>query len=462
MNPIDLEIWKRSDTDPHRMEYVGQPVAQEVFEELKYRLESTGYLPDEYFFMDREWENGREIPQNADIFCTTAYGSEGVYLDVYLKWYDTDQKKYISQSFITGKTLGENGNDLDRMFLITSTITKAFYGENATHSRFMDADGQEDTGGSVFHLSIAEQKTLIGALVEQRERQESAMTQTEQLLRRMTGSITGYMDTVGQRPLHMSDFDKAVLAIRDGELESFKKLLPDLRDRADELLIKAAERPGIVGRKMCILILEQRTDFLPGIYRAACLKAVDIADMEKTMFLLEQAQSHVRELPTELYGAIAEYAYRDCPAIANQIIDRCTPEQMTAVPSYLLYMSMLNDDYHFAYKLSEKGIHADGSVQEIAAHCARNAVNWQMGCLLRDGMQISKENYGAMNAFIQHGWPEAGSILLDRGMDFDAFRQWAAEKKLDLSQNETYAQLEAHWAGMQALEERQDMGMQMS
>lgn len=24
-------------------------VAQEVFEDLKYRLESTGYLPDEYF-----------------------------------------------------------------------------------------------------------------------------------------------------------------------------------------------------------------------------------------------------------------------------------------------------------------------------------------------------------------------------------------------------------------------------
>lgn len=38
MNPIDLEIWKRSDTDSHRMEYAGQPVAQEVFEELKYRL----------------------------------------------------------------------------------------------------------------------------------------------------------------------------------------------------------------------------------------------------------------------------------------------------------------------------------------------------------------------------------------------------------------------------------------
>lgn len=61
----------------------------------------------------------------------------------------------------------------------------------------MQEGGQEDTGGSIFHLSTAEQKTLISALVEQRERQESAMAQTEQLLRRMTGSITAYMDVVG-------------------------------------------------------------------------------------------------------------------------------------------------------------------------------------------------------------------------------------------------------------------------
>ena len=105
--------------------------AQEVFHELKYRLESMGYLPDEYFLLDSQWENGREIPKGANIFCTTDYGaSEGVYLDVYLKWYE-DQKP-VTKSFITGKTLGENGNDMDRMFLISSAITKAFHGDNAT------------------------------------------------------------------------------------------------------------------------------------------------------------------------------------------------------------------------------------------------------------------------------------------------------------------------------------------
>ena len=48
MKIIELEKWKSSEDDPRRREYAGQRVAQEVFEELKHRLESQGYLPDEY------------------------------------------------------------------------------------------------------------------------------------------------------------------------------------------------------------------------------------------------------------------------------------------------------------------------------------------------------------------------------------------------------------------------------
>ena len=65
----------------------------------------------------------------------------------------------------------------------------------------------------IVHLNPTEQRTIIEALVEQQERQEQAMSQTEQLLRRMTGSITAYMDEVGRYPLHISDYDK--MCIRD-------------------------------------------------------------------------------------------------------------------------------------------------------------------------------------------------------------------------------------------------------
>ena len=84
MKPIELERWEPAPDDPRRKVYAGQRTAQEVFEELRYRLEGMGYLPDEYLFMDREWANGREIPRGAEIFCITDYGgSEGIYLDCY-------------------------------------------------------------------------------------------------------------------------------------------------------------------------------------------------------------------------------------------------------------------------------------------------------------------------------------------------------------------------------------------
>ena len=107
MEPIELSRWEPSPEDPRRKQYAGQRTAQEVFEELRHRLEGMGYLPDEYFLMNRDWENGREIPRGADIFCTTDYGgSEGIYLDVSLQWYENDRT--VTRNFITGKTLGEN------------------------------------------------------------------------------------------------------------------------------------------------------------------------------------------------------------------------------------------------------------------------------------------------------------------------------------------------------------------
>ncbi len=64
MDIIELEHGVPDPENPGRVKYAGQLTAQEVFEELKYRLESMGYLPDEYFVMDSELgirEIGRQI-----------------------------------------------------------------------------------------------------------------------------------------------------------------------------------------------------------------------------------------------------------------------------------------------------------------------------------------------------------------------------------------------------------------
>ena len=164
MEQIELERWKPSAENPRKMQYEGQRTAQEVYAELKDRLDSMGFLPDEYFLMSADWENGREIPEGADIFCTTDYGSsEGIYLDVYLKWHE--EGKPITKSFITGKTLGESGSDMDRMFLIASAITKAFHGDHGTYARYTQLGERQSTEDMILHLKPEEQRQIIGALV---------------------------------------------------------------------------------------------------------------------------------------------------------------------------------------------------------------------------------------------------------------------------------------------------------
>ncbi len=462
MDIIEFDRWKPSADDPHKLEYIGQRPAQEVFEELKHRLKSQGYLPDEYFLMDDHWENGRKIPKGADIFCATDYGSEGVYLDVYLKWHEDG--KPVTKSFITGKTLGENGNDLDRMFLISSAITKAFHGDHATHARYIKIGGvEDDTGGRVVHLSQQEEKVIIEALVEQRERQEEAMSQTEQLLRRMTGSITAYMDTVGQRPLRLSDYDRAVLAIQDGELSAFKELYPNaLKDHADDLLIEAAGRPGAVGQKMTAALLNDTAEFPEPAYRAACLKAIGIDDFEKVSLLLEQAGSHVPDLPASFHGEMASEAYLEHRPIAKAIIKGCSEAQIAGTPSRLLEQFAADKDFHTLSALVEKGISGGPNAwRTLHMLTCGGHDSWIAEELLKKRMWVETDDYNALHACVQNDAVDVCKLLLEGGVDFDVYQQWAKNHPCG-GHEETVQALADHWVELQAAQEEvaaaQEMG----
>ena len=460
MNIIELEKWKHKAGTSHGVEYVGQPTAQEVFEELKDRLNGQGYLPDEYFELREEWKNGREIPRDADLFCTVDYGeSEGVYLDVYLKWYDEARQKDFTKSFITGKTLGENGNDLDRMFLTASAVTKAFHGDHAEHARHMKIGGvEEDTGGKVVHLSQQEEKILIDALVEQRERQESAMSQTEQLLRRMTGSITAYMDTVGQRPLRMSDYDKAVLAVRDGELSAFRELCPRVPDRANELLIEAASRPGVVGRQMTVLFVADTEQFSEPAYRAACKKAVDINDPTKVSFLLEQAGGHVENLSPSFHGEVASYAYLDHRYIAKEIIKQCSNEQIAAAPPHLLELFAQDADFRTLSALVEKGISGgDSAARTLHMLTYQGRDSWIAESLLEKRMWVDVNDYWALQACVENDAVDVAKLLLDGGMDLEQYKEWAKRQSHGLHYDDTLASLEEHWMDLQSQAQEQEV-----
>ena len=219
MKQIEFERWAPDAENPRKLTYAGQRTAEEVFQDLTAQLDSVGYLPDEYFLMDMHWKNGREIPKDADFFCKTDYGgSEGIYLDVYLEWQEGDKPK--KECFITGKTLGESGADLDRMFLISAAITKAFRGDNSVHARYMVVGGKSEPAETMsLHLSPDEQRLVAQALAEQRIRLGQQAEGEEKLLRRMTGSVTEYMDAAGLSK-RLDENDRALLFQHDGEQEA--------------------------------------------------------------------------------------------------------------------------------------------------------------------------------------------------------------------------------------------------
>ena len=456
MKIIEFDRWKPSAENPQKQEYDGQRTAEEEFVELKHRLEITGYLPDEYFDLRSEWEDGREIPKDADLFCTVDYGgSEGVYVDVYLKWYDEAQKKSVTSSFIVGKTLGENGNDLDRMFLTASAITKAVHGDHATLARYMKIGGvEEDTGGRVVHLSQQEEKAIIAALVEQRERQEEAMSHTEQLLRHMTGSITAYMDTVGKRPLHLSDYDKAVLAIREGELDAFLNLYPKLLDaHADGLLVEAAGRPGAVGRRMTSLLLYDVERFPESGYTAACRKAIDINDLQKVGALLKNAADRVEDLSPSFHGEMAVYAFPGHRHIAREIIMQCSEEQAAAAPSRLLEQFATDKDWNTLSELVKKGMSGDScSARTLHVLTSRKQDFWIAEKLLQMRMWVDVHDYQSLYVCVKNGAVGAAKLLLDGGMDFEQYRQRFPE----CDSPDTIQALEEHWAQLQAQAQTQE------
>ena len=403
---------------------------QEVYEELKHRLEGMGYLPDEYFLLDDVWEDGKVVPRDADLFCTTDYGaSEGIYLDVRLIWYGEDGKPVI-KTFATGKTLGESGSDMDRMFLISSAITKAFHGEHGAYARFQRLEDGTEADGAVLHLSPKEKRVLMDALVEQRMRQEAQMTNTEQLLRRMAGSITAYMDEVGARPLRMSTADRAVLAVRDGELYAFSSLALQVTKPEERcsLLVESAGRPGAVGRRMAKLMLGAKTPYPEDVWLDACKRAVDTGDLQRVQMMLDRTMDKADSPSPSLPGEVLQYAYLQNPAMGSELIRRAAPEQVAAAPSKLLCAAAYARDLPMLTELLQKGLQPGDHAAPLLLPLLTAYDGQRVAHLLKDGLRVRPEDYDAMNVCLREHASSAAEALLGQGMKLDGYLAWAAER----------------------------------
>ena len=403
---------------------------QEVYEELKDRLDSMGYLPDEYFLLDADWEGDKMVPKDADVFCTTDYGgSEGIYLDVYLKWYGEDGKPVI-KTFATGKTLGESGSDMDRMFLISSAITKAFHGEHGAYTRFQRLEDGTKAEGMVLHLSQKEQRVLMDALLEQRTRQEAQMTDTEQLLRRMAGSITAYMDEVGARPLRMSTADRAVLAIQDGELYAFSSMAVQVTEPEElgRLLVESAGRPGAVGRRMARLMLGTKSPYPEDVWLDACKRAVDTGDLQRMQMMLDRTMDKVDSPSPSLPGEVLQYAYLQNPAMGSKLIRWAPPEQVAAAPSKLLCAAAYARDLPMLTELLQKGLQPGDQAAPLLLPLLTAYDKQRVAHLLRDSLRVQPEDYEAMNVCLREQAQAAAEALLGQGMKLDGYLAWVAEQ----------------------------------
>ena len=276
------------------------------------------------------------------------------------------------------------------------------------------------------------------------------MSQTEQLLRRMTGSVTAYMDEVGQRPLRLSDYDKAVLSIRDGEFDAFRDLCPRVPDRADDLLIETAGRPGRVGGNMTLMLLSAVERFSPEAYLTACKGAVETGDNWRVQTLVKEAAGRLTAPFPSLAGEVIAYAYtNDRQDIAKDLIAQCTPEQIAAAPPTLLSLTGVRRDFRSALALVEKGAQPREYVEDVLHVFTARGQEWMAERLLKQGLPVEADNYAALYVCLNNRAVNAAKLLLDRGMDLDGYRAWADGLHKEDGYEETMDELSEYWTDLQ-------------
>ena len=125
---IDCGIWTEPD-EQNRIRKIDMRTFQEVFDELKSRLEDAGLIPDEYFNMSSSIRDNEKMPDFNEAICHVNYGgSEGIYLNIILAYTDNNEKRTHFKDFATGKTLGETTADYYRMSLIAGECSMLLNG----------------------------------------------------------------------------------------------------------------------------------------------------------------------------------------------------------------------------------------------------------------------------------------------------------------------------------------------
>ena len=123
-------IWSEPDEQRREMR-LGTKTNGEVFDDLKQKPETAGFMPDDYFIMSGELRPDDKIPDFDEAVCSVSFGCEGIYLDIDLKYLSPENERR-QVHFATGKTLGENTFDFYRMSLIAGECSMLLNGDGCT------------------------------------------------------------------------------------------------------------------------------------------------------------------------------------------------------------------------------------------------------------------------------------------------------------------------------------------
>jgi hypothetical protein len=246
--------------------------------------------------------------------------------------------------------------------------------------------------------------------------------------------------------MRIREYDKAILAIQDGEYDALLRAHQNVPDKTLDLLPLAAARPGPVGRDMTIAMLLEARDVPQDIYLAVCKNAIATGDTGRVLTLAREAGNRVKDLDMSLYGEIiGESLTGNKKNIANALLEQCEPEQLRASDPSLLTLALRRNDYSMAYKLAESGLDANPRASEIIRALTPDGNSHSFSKhLVERVLQVDNSNYNAMFACIDTENYKVAELLIDRGMDFDAFTKWATDREL-INNVEAFDRVKEYW-----------------
>ena len=236
------------------------------------------------------------------------------------------------------------------------------------------------------------------------------------------------MRTVGDRPKTLDDFDRASLAIADGDLGEFNDTIAKIPYAYGSLLRQASARPDVAGFVMTERLCREATDINSDIFLQSCKNAVNISDTDRVRMMMSLAPNCAPDLKPGFYGELILHALNHDEKhggtkshVAVQIANCCTPEQIRNADPYLLKLSIMQGNRELTKILLDKGmpVHYEPAMLLYAAAQKKDVALADR--LIQAGADVNGQNHAALRACLNINDLPSAMFLLKCGADFRGF-----------------------------------------